>query len=103
MLPIDTKQTVTQQEKKNTFSPLYKRKVRSSFKAWLFTPLASFFLDRMIDPLVDMKTGLWIIFWIGIFSIGVTSHFFAGFYGAELRKEQRAAGLNNALSGDWLD
>ena len=94
MVPSDAKQTASGKNGRETLSPLYKRKIRSTFKAWVLTPPALFALCLMIDPVVDFKTGCWIAFWIGVFSLGITSNFFAGFYGTKLKREQKSTSLS---------
>ena len=95
-----------QRKAKTDFSPLhplYRKKIKLQFLAWLCIVPSGLALFAIVDPLVEFWEGVQVLFLVGLYSYGVKSLALAGLYADLLKKEQKAKALAEVSEANWAD
>ena len=83
--------------------PLYRKKVKLQFLAWVCIVPSGLALFAIVDPLVEFWTGVQVLVLVGFYSYGVKSLALAGLYADQLKKEQKTKQLAPVPEVNWVD
>ena len=83
--------------------PMYRKKIKLQFLAWLCIIPSGLALFAIVDPLVEFSTGVQVLFLVGVYSYGVKSFALAGLYADLLKKELKAKALAQVSEANWMD